>query len=123
MVDGVSYSPIYVYAGTDRHNVYRVPFSYVGTNKGNYILLQSVANGKVYQWVAPVNGIPQGDYEPVVQLNTPKMNELMALHATYAISDKLTAMTETGTIHLQLETEGNINGRFAKENRMEPAVV
>ncbi len=94
MVDGVAYSPIYVYAGTDRHNVYRVPFSYVGSNKGNYILLQSVANGKVYQWVAPVNGIPQGDYEPVVQLNTPKMNELMALHATYAISDKLTAMTE-----------------------------
>ena len=94
VVNGTVYSPVYVYAGSNRDQVFRVPFSYVGANKGNYILSQSVANGKVYQWVAPVNGIPQGDYEPVVQLNTPKMNELMAVNATYAVSDKLTAMTE-----------------------------
>lgn len=93
-VNGTVYSPVYEYAGTDHSNVYRVSFSYVGTNKGNYVLLQSAANGKVYQWVAPVNGVPQGDYEPVVQLNTPKMNELMAVSASYALSDKLTAMTE-----------------------------
>lgn len=94
VVNGTAYSPVYVYAGSSRDQVFRVPFSYVGANKGNYILSQSVANGKVYQWVSPVNGIPQGDYEPVVQLNTPKMNELMAVNATYAVSDKLTAMTE-----------------------------
>ena len=107
-VEGVNYSPIYVYAGASRDNVYRVPFSYVGPNKGNYILLQSAANGKVYQWVAPVNGIPQGDYEPVIQLNTPKMNDLMAVNATYSISDKLTAMTELAFTYAD-------NNLFSKE--------
>lgn len=94
MVDGIAYSPVYAYADGRRDSVYRVSFSYVGSNKGNYVLSQNVANGKVYQWVAPVQGLPQGDYEPVVQLNTPKMNDLMAINASYAISDKLTAMTE-----------------------------
>ena len=94
VVEGIRYNPVYVYAGGSRDSVYRVAFSYVGSNKGNYVLAQSVANGKVYEWVAPQQGIPQGDYEPVVQLNTPKMNDLMAVNATYAISDKLTAMTE-----------------------------
>lgn len=94
VVDGILYSPVYVYAGANHDNVYRVTFSYVGSNKGNYFLSQSIANGKVYQWIAPVNGVPQGDYEPVVQLNTPKMNELMSVNASYAISDKLAVMTE-----------------------------
>lgn len=108
MVEGVGYSPVYVYAGGRRDSVYRVSFSYVGSNKGNYILSQNAANGKVYQWVAPVQGLPQGDYEPVVQLNTPKMNDLLALNATYAISDKLTAMTEVAFTYAD-------NNLFSKE--------
>ncbi len=108
VVDGVAYSPVYVYAGANRDEVYRVAFSYVGSGKGNYILSQSVSNGKVYQWVAPLNGLPQGDYEPVVQLNTPKMNDLMAVNASYAISDKLTAMTELAFTYAD-------NNLFSKE--------
>lgn len=107
-IDGVNYSPIYVYAGARRDSVYRVAFSYVGSNKGNYVLSQNVANGKVYQWVAPVQGVPQGDYEPVVRLNTPKMNDLLAVNATYAISDKLTAMTELAFTYAD-------NNLFSKE--------
>jgi len=94
VVSNVSYFPVYVYAGAQRDSVYRVSFSYVGSNKGNYVLLQNAANGKVYQWVSPVNGIPQGDYEPVIRLNTPKMNDLLAVSASYQLSDKLTAATE-----------------------------
>lgn len=116
MVDGVSYSPVYVYAGGRRDSVYRVSFSYVGSNKGNYVLSQSVANGKVYQWVAPVQGIMQGDYEPVVQLNTPKMNDLMAVNATYAISDKLTAMTELAFTYAD-------NNLFSKEGDADNAGI
>ena len=92
----------------NRDEVYRVAFSYVGSGKGNYILSQSVSNGKVYQWVAPLNGLPQGDYEPVVQLNTPKMNDLVAVNASYAISDKLTAMTELAFTYAD-------NNLFSKE--------
>ena len=116
VVEGVSYSPVYVYAGGSRDSVYRLSFSYVGSNKGNYVLSQSVANGKVYQWVAPVQGIMQGDYEPVVQLNTPKMNDLMAVNATYAISDKLTAMTELAFTYAD-------NNLFSKEGDADNAGI
>ena len=107
-INGVLYSPVYVYAGSRRDSVYRVTFSYVGSGKGNYILSQNAANGKVYQWVAPSDGISQGDYEPVVQLNTPKMNDLMAVNAFYTISDKLTAMTELAFTYAD-------NNLFSKE--------
>lgn len=94
VVDGVSYTPIYIYAGLSHDSVYRVTFSHVGDNQGNYILSQSTANGKLYEWVAPVNGIPQGNYEPISQLSTPKMHDLASVGATYAVNDKFKVRTE-----------------------------
>jgi len=44
---------------------YEVIFSYIGPNKGNYQPLQSGANGRVYRYIAPINGVMQGEYEPV----------------------------------------------------------
>jgi hypothetical protein len=44
---------------------YEVSFSYVGPNQGNYTQKQSGANGRVYQFIPPINVVLQGDYEPV----------------------------------------------------------
>lgn len=94
VVDGITYAPIYVYAGRSHDSVYRVTFSHVGDNRGNYILSQSTANGKLYQWVAPIDGVPQGNYEPISKLSTPKMHDLASVGATYAVSDKFKVRTE-----------------------------
>ncbi len=51
--------------------LYEVNFTYVGLNKGNYVLSQALSNGKVYKWVAPIGGVPQGTYEPVMRLVPP----------------------------------------------------
>ncbi len=51
--------------------LYEVSFTYVGPNKGNYILSQALSNGKIYKWVPPIGGVPQGSYEPVVKLLPP----------------------------------------------------
>ncbi|MBK7668534.1 MAG: hypothetical protein IPJ32_15060 [Sphingobacteriaceae bacterium] len=55
---------------------YRVRFSIVGALKGNYIQITSTANGKVYKWVAPIAGVPQGNYEPLIPLVTPKQHQM-----------------------------------------------
>jgi len=55
---------IYVYSTDPQNAKYNLSFASVGSNKGNYIQLFNAANGNVYQWVAPLNGIPQGSYEP-----------------------------------------------------------
>lgn len=70
---------------------YRIGFSYVGENKGNYIPERSLANGKVYKWVAPVSGIPQGNYEPITRLVTPKKKQLL----TFGGENQLTNFTRS----------------------------
>lgn len=51
---------------------YEVAFSYLGPGNGNYRQQQSGANGRVYVYVPPVNGIKQGDYDAVDVLIPPK---------------------------------------------------
>lgn len=95
IVDAVVYSPVYVYAGNSRDSVYRLTFSYVGSNAGDYILSKNTTNGKLFQWVAPVNGVPQGDYAPVQMLATPKQNDLLSVAASYTPNKLLTLRAET----------------------------
>lgn len=63
---------IYQWAQIKSSPVYQVIYSQQGANKGNYRLKSSAANGIVYEWIAPVNGILQGNYEPLIRLSTPK---------------------------------------------------
>lgn len=73
----LSSTPIYEYTPTDPGTqVYQVTFSDLGTANGNYIQDVSVANGKVYVWIAPVNGLKQGRYEPIRQLPVPNKKQL-----------------------------------------------
>lgn len=65
---------IYVYSTNPEDAIYKVNFSEFGANKGNYILDQTLANGRVFKWVSPVNGIPQGTHEPLVYLVAPRRN-------------------------------------------------
>ena len=65
---------------------YRVKFSYVGENNGYYIQISSTANGKVYQWIAPINGVLQGNYEPVIPLVTPRKKQMLTAGVNYQFS-------------------------------------
>ena len=64
---------IFVYSTAADSAFYRLGFTNVGVKKGSYIALDNIANGRVYQWVAPINGEPQGDYEPYSLLISPKV--------------------------------------------------
>ncbi len=85
-MDSVGF-PIYIYSTDSTVAFYRLGFSFVGVNKGNYVPVAASANGRVFQWVLPINGIPQGSYEPVVLLVTPKKQQLYTLGAEYKLSE------------------------------------
>lgn len=72
---------IYVYSINPEDAIYKINFTEFGANKGNYILEQTLANGRVFKWVRPVNGIPQGTHEPLVFLVAPRKNS----YYTFAI--------------------------------------
>lgn len=84
----ILYTNIFQYKNTKgpTDTFYKVTFSQVGVGKGNYIRDPSVANGRVFRWVAPLNGQPQGDYEPVILLVTPKRNSLLNAGFTYTLN-------------------------------------
>lgn len=94
VVNSIVYSSIFVYSTNSDSAHYRVSFSNVGLNRGNYIAIDGVTNGRVYQWVAPLNGIPQGTYEPVVQLVSPKQRQMVITGADYRFSENVSASVE-----------------------------
>ena len=97
IVNGITYDSIYVYSASKDSAHYRLGFSFVGLNKGNYNQdISSTANGKVYSWIAPANGIPQGSYEPVILLITPKKRQMMAVGGDYTTDKGLKIYTELG---------------------------
>lgn len=84
-VNSVSYE-IYEYSINPESAIYKIGFSLVGENKGNYIQIRNSANGKVFEWVAPVSGIPQGNYEPVRLLIAPKKQQMISAGGNFKIN-------------------------------------
>lgn len=94
--DSLGYTGILVYAplpGTDSV-FYEARFSYMGETRGNYIQQTSGNNGRVYRWVAPLGGIPQGNYEPITQLVTPKRNQMISLGTDIQLGKQTTLTLE-----------------------------
>lgn len=79
------YDSVYVYSTNPAMPLYAVSFSYVGTGKGDYIISPNNTNGRAYQWIAPVAGVPQGDYSALSLIITPKMQQMFTLASTYQI--------------------------------------
>ena len=65
---------------------YNVSFTETGFGEGNYIQQNSTANGRVFAWVAPVSGVPQGNYEPVRVLPAPTKKQLVAIGSSFKIN-------------------------------------
>jgi len=78
-----TYPQIYVYSTNADSAKYRVKFSFVGENAGNYTQILTTANGKVYKWVEPIGNIKQGSYEPVIPLVTPKQKQMVSSGINY----------------------------------------
>ncbi|HEX7367670.1 MAG TPA: hypothetical protein VF273_11270 [Pelobium sp.] len=96
-IDSLGFADVYVYSTNPLLAKYRVGFSYVGPNAGNYqIDVNSVANGRVYVFRAPQGGVMQGDYSPVSLLVTPKKQQLITLNADYKIAKRTQVFTEIG---------------------------
>ncbi len=72
---------IFEYSTNPDSAFYLVEFSQVGLGRGNYILTNSTSNGRIYQWVPPLNGQAQGDYEPVSLLNAPNQKRMFTGNA------------------------------------------
>lgn len=115
-MDSLGYT-IYVYSTNPDSAHYSVSFSFVGSGKGNYLIANNLANGRVYQWVAPLNGFPQGQYEPIVPIIAPQRTQLLTLGSDYKISENSMITWEGALSNTDLNTfsdlDNNDNVGFA----------
>lgn len=93
-VNAIFYDSVFVYETIPDSAKYLLNFSFVGINKGNYITDKNSNNVRVYKWVAPVGGIMQGSYEPVILIVTPKNQLLFNFGASYTINNKMSVKAE-----------------------------
>lgn len=77
LVQGQNYDSIFVYSINPDNAIYRVSFTYVGKNRGNYVQDISSANGRVFKWVAPLDNVPQGDFSPEILLVPPQKKQML----------------------------------------------
>lgn len=90
LVAGETYQ-IYTFAGQEGD--FSIDFHYVGEGQGDYLVSGSAVNSKVFEWVAPVNNQPRGNYAPRRPIVTPKLQQMLVLGA----EAKLTALDRFST--------------------------
>lgn len=87
LYNGTQRDSIFVFSVNPNDVLYNLSFTYLGPGKGNYTVLQSAANGKVFGWVQPdANNNKQGEYAPVQLLISPKKQQLVTVGGEYAFN-------------------------------------
>ncbi|MBS1577708.1 MAG: hypothetical protein JST09_20585 [Bacteroidetes bacterium] len=107
--NGALIDSFYQYSNSPDSAQYNVSFSDVGIGRGNYIADFNGANGKVYKFVAPVNNVKQGQFEPVTILVTPKKQQIVNLGIDYAVSKNTLMKAEVAMSNYDVNTFSKIN--------------
>ena len=68
--------------------LFNVRFTNVGDNQGNYIISSINAINTIYEYVIPILGAPQGNFEPIVQLVAPVKLQIAIVNGSYTPSEK-----------------------------------
>jgi hypothetical protein len=94
LVGGVFYPGVYVYSNDPAVSHFQLSFTNMGQGNGDYVSIPSSANGRVFQWVAPIGGVHQGSYAPVILLVTPKKKQMVTLGGEYKLNKNTSLMME-----------------------------
>lgn len=100
------YDTVFIHSTHPDSAFYQVGFSFVGMNQGEYVIKEELAGGKIYEWVGVINGVPQGDHVPYVQLIAAKKREMYGLNASRPIG-------EHGRIYVQSAMSNNDINSFS----------
>ncbi len=101
---------IYKYSTNENKTLYSPSFTYMGSRRGYYKLVSSTANGRVFEWVAPENGVPQGEYEPVLMLTAPSSQQMATIGLDFSARTDTRIQTEFALSHYDQNT-------FSKKDR------
>lgn len=104
----------YEYSNNPEDELYMVTFTLVGNNQGNYILTNNASIGKIYQFTEPINGVRQGNYEPVTRLIAPTKNTLATVMGKYNPNENTLINFEVGMSNNDQNLFSNIDNQNNK---------
>jgi len=86
--DIINGEQVFVFSQNPEDELFSVRFTLVGANQGNYVLSNDNAISNIFEYVVPIGGVPQGNYEPITQLIAPERLQIAVLNGQYKPSDK-----------------------------------
>ena len=117
----------FVFSNDPNDDLYNVRFTLVGDNLGDYIISSTDAINTIYEYVEPVAGVPQGNYQPIVQLVAPNKLQLAVLNARYEPTQKTAIDFELAGSKNDLNLFSSINDDdndgFATRLKLEQALA
>lgn len=84
----VNGTEVFVFSNNPEDELFNVRFTLVGSGLGNYVISDESAITRIFEYVPPVNGVPQGLFEPIIQLNAPVRLQVGGLNGSYRPSEK-----------------------------------
>ena len=74
---------IFVFSNNPEDELYQVRFTLLGPNQGDYIIESQTSINKIFVYVPPVDGVPQGSYSPVIRLTPAQKLQLAGAFVRY----------------------------------------
>ncbi|MBV1923641.1 MAG: hypothetical protein KUG68_06420 [Flavobacteriaceae bacterium] len=91
VIDGIE---TFSFSNNPEDELYNVRFTLVGNGAGNYIISTANAISRIFEYVAPINGVSQGNYEPIIKLTPPEKIQIAGVTGNYHPSEKTTVSFE-----------------------------
>ena len=104
LVNGTQYDSVLIYSPFPISNMYSAGFLEVGQGNGDYVQDITGVNGRIFKWVAPVNGVRSGRFAPVVQLVAPRLQQVAVAGIDYKLGSRLTLNTELAVSQFDFNT-------------------
>tara|TARA_R110000787_G_scaffold15134_3_gene46804 strand:+ start:8037 stop:11438 length:3402 start_codon:yes stop_codon:yes gene_type:complete len=80
----------FVFSNNAEDELYSVRFTLLGEGLGHYIVGDVNAINRIFEYVEPIDGQLQGNYEPVIQLTAPTKIQVGGVNGAYHPTEKTT---------------------------------
>jgi hypothetical protein len=101
--NGIEY---FEYTNDSQVELFNVRFTAVGNNRGNYIIKNANSITRIYEYIAPLNGISQGSFAPIIQLIAPNKIQIATFLGKYTPTDKT-------AVDFEIAASNNDNNLFS----------
>lgn len=109
LVDSLAFDSVLVFTANPDSAIYQAFFSQVEMGQGDYVFDRFTANGRVYKWVAPIDGVRQGNYAPVQLLIAPQKKQMFVFGTEYLFTENIKSSVEVALSNQDQNTFSNLD--------------